>query len=74
VTALDTSRKLHESFPHAQSVNDVASAEGRFNGLPLSDVKEFRFEARPYAWVEFRNISLQPGQRTQVEIMDAGDK
>jgi len=49
----------------------VASAEGRFSGLPLSDVKEFRFEARPYAWVEFRNVSLQPGQRTQVEVIDA---
>ncbi len=74
VTALDTRGKLHVSIPYGESDSDVASAEGRFPGLPLSQVKEFRFEARPYAWVEFRNVSLQPGQRTQVEIMDTGDK
>jgi Protein kinase domain len=71
VTALDTSGKLHESFPYRQSVGNVASAEGRFAGLSLSQVKEFRFEARPYAWVEFRNVSLQPGVRTLVEVIDA---
>jgi hypothetical protein len=73
VTALDTNGILHESFPYSQSVGNVASAEGRFNGLPLSGVKEFRFEARPFAWVEFRNVSLQPGERTQVAVQDAED-
>ena len=48
VTALDASGKIHESFPYGHSVDDMASAEGRFAGLLLSRVKEFRFEARPY--------------------------
>jgi hypothetical protein len=74
VTALDTSGKLHKSLPHGQSVGEMASTEGRFPGLTLSQVKEFRFEARPYAWVEFCNVSLKPGQQTRVEILDAGDK
>jgi hypothetical protein len=73
VTALDTGGKLHESFPFGGSLDDVATAEGRFPGLPLRRVKEFRFEARPYAYVEFRNVSLQPGERTQVEVMAAED-
>jgi hypothetical protein len=74
MTALDTRGQLHVSFPHGQSVDDVATTEGRFPGLPLSRVKEFRFEARPFAWVEFRNVSLEPGQRTQVQIVDAEGK
>ena len=74
VTAMDTGGQLHESFPYGQSENDVATAEGRFTGLPLSRVKEFRFEARPFTYVEFRNVSLELGRPTKVEITDAGDK
>mgnify|MGYP001566076552 CR=1 FL=1 len=47
-----------------------ATAEGRFAGLRLSTVKEFRFEARPYSYVKFRNVSLEPGKRTQVEVVN----
>ena len=45
----------------------------RRGGLPgcgLSTVKEFRFEARPYSYVKFRNVSLEPGKRTQVEVVN----
>ena len=70
VTAVDTSGKLHESFPHMASHDNVAVAEGRFTGLRLDEVKEFRFEARPYTYVEFRNLSLEPGKRTQVEVVE----
>ena len=71
VTALDTSGRLHVSFPYGHSIDDMASAEGRFPGLSLSRVKKFRFEVRPFTGVEFRNVSLQPGERTQVEVVDA---
>jgi len=74
VTALDTNGQLHVSFPYENSIDDVASAEGRFPGLPLSRVKKFRFEARPFTGVEFRNVSLQPGEHTQVEVVNVGDK
>jgi hypothetical protein len=73
VTALDISGKLHVSPPHMQSTDDVASSEGRFSRLPLSAVKEFRFEARPYTYVEFRHISLEPGVRTRVEVVGTED-
>ena len=42
-----------------------------FDGLPLANVKEFQFQVRPYHWVEFKNVSLQAGERTQVEVVDA---
>ncbi|MGD0899700.1 MAG: protein kinase, partial [Thermoguttaceae bacterium] len=45
------------------------NGEAFFEGLPLSSINEFRLQARPYAWVEFRNVSLHPGQRTDVQVV-----
>ncbi|MHC4166438.1 MAG: thioredoxin domain-containing protein [Planctomycetota bacterium] len=39
-----------------------------FWGIKLEDVWAFEFQQRPYEWVEFRNVSLQPGRKTNVEI------
>jgi hypothetical protein len=39
-----------------------------FKNLKLSEVKEFFFQTRPYVWVEFKNISLRPGVKTDVQI------
>ncbi len=32
-----------------------------FRGMPLSRIKEVRFQALPYQWAEFRGIALKPG-------------
>jgi hypothetical protein len=42
-----------------------------FSHLPLAEVKEFRFQVRPYRWVEFRHVSLEPGHQTQVDVVDS---
>ncbi len=34
----------------------------------LDDIREFRFQTRPYTWVEFQNVSLRPGLKTDVKI------
>jgi len=70
VIAQDTNGQVHVSFPHGLSVDEMATAEGRFAGLPLKQVKEFRFQTRPYNYVQFRHVSLAPGEPTHVEIMD----
>ena len=44
-----------------------------FWNLPLSSIKEFRLQVRPYHWVDFQNISLQPGQQTIVQIVSPDD-
>jgi hypothetical protein len=36
----------------------------------FAGIKEFRLQRRKYAWVEFRNVSLQPGHRTTVEVVE----
>ena len=37
--------------------------------LPLSSIKELRLQVSPYDWVEFRNVSLRPGQKTLVTVI-----
>ena len=41
---------------------ELDSRTYRFN-CPLSDVREFRFETRPWTWFEFKDVSLRPGQK-----------
>ena len=41
----------------------------RFKNFDRKKVEHVEFQARPYEyWITFRNISLQPGQKTQVEV------
>ena len=40
-----------------------------FRKLAAKDIQEFRVQQRPYHWVEFRNVSLQAGHRTTVEVV-----
>jgi hypothetical protein len=49
---------------HAKSVPS-GPAEFRW---PVSTIKEFRLQVRPYHWVEFQDVSLQPGWRTAVQV------
>jgi hypothetical protein len=41
--------------------------------LPLNSIKEFRFHVSPYDWVEFRNVSLKPTQKTHVTVVPWDD-
>jgi predicted Ser/Thr protein kinase len=36
----------------------------------FAHIKEFRLQRRKYQWAEFRNVSLVPGHRTQVEVVE----
>jgi hypothetical protein len=40
-----------------------------FQGLALSSIKEFRLQVRPYHWVEFDNVALQYGPKTDVKVV-----
>jgi serine/threonine protein kinase len=54
----------------------VVTFEGVGSDGPLlfKNFREVRLEARPYQNVEFRNVSLQPGHKTTVEVKDFGDE
>ncbi|HEX5397834.1 MAG TPA: serine/threonine-protein kinase, partial [Verrucomicrobiae bacterium] len=40
----------------------------------LARIKEFQLQRREYRWVEFRNVSLEPGHRTQVTVKETTEK
>jgi hypothetical protein len=41
----------------------------RFKNLDRSSIERIEFHARPYEyWITFHNVSLQPGQKTKVDI------
>jgi len=40
-----------------------------FDNLQPADIRYFRLEVRPFRWVEFRNVSLEPGHKTDVEVV-----
>jgi hypothetical protein len=74
VIAVDKDGQEHPSAGGSLGGNTFQQTTAKFDQLPLSEVQEFQFQVRPYSWVEFRNVSLEPGRRTQVEIVDAQDK
>jgi beta-lactamase regulating signal transducer with metallopeptidase domain len=45
----------------------VRQTTSYFRGLTLAQIAEFRFQTRPWTWVEFKNVSLRPGRRTDVQ-------
>jgi len=51
---------------HGPTMNQITASFGK---LALADVKVFRLQSRPYLWVEFRNVSLQIGQKTDVQVV-----
>ncbi len=65
------SKKSTENFSRFEAEFDGGG--GGTAGLPLNRIREIRWEGRPYHQVEFRNVSLEPGHRTTVEVMDFAD-
>jgi len=39
-----------------------------FKDLQIDEIKEFQFQSRPYQWVEFKNVSLKPNFKTDVQV------
>jgi hypothetical protein len=73
VVAVD--RMSHE---HGSQIGVESSVEGirlishRFQHLKLAEIKEFRFKMRSWRQIEFRNISLHRGQKTNFAIFVDG--
>jgi hypothetical protein len=35
----------------------------------LSSIKEFKYQVRPYQWVEFKNIPIEAGQKAETKVV-----
>ncbi len=67
-----------EHVPQSQSwtsAGKVRQTIPGFHNLTLNQIKEFQYQVRPYDWAEFKNVSLKPGLKTEVDMcVELADK
>ena len=73
VIAVDTDGEPHMPSARRGRAGTMRQTTASFHNLALSDIREFRFQARPFSWVEFKNVSLKPGERTDVSVVATSD-
>jgi len=66
IVATDLDGVTHTAPGGSVSSGDLDLMTTRFARLKPNQVKEFQYQVRPYDWVEFDNVSLQPGKKTDV--------
>jgi beta-lactamase regulating signal transducer with metallopeptidase domain/Tol biopolymer transport system component len=60
-----------EHVPQRQtwtSVGKVRQTMSGFHNLTLNQIREFQYQTRPYQWATFKNVSLKPGAKTDVQV------
>ncbi len=69
IVAIDTGGREHTPDKTSSAgAADFKQSTVTFSDLPLERVKEFRLQARPNRWVEFRHVSLKAGRKTGVQV------
>ncbi|NQT01131.1 MAG: redoxin domain-containing protein [Planctomycetes bacterium] len=65
----DRDDQIHEESPvtHGEGPGLIKEQYWFWN-MRLEDMHRFEYQKRPYQWVEFRNVSLEPGHETDVEV------
>ena len=69
VVAVGKDGQEYPSSCHDAGAGTTHQITATFSKLSLKEIKSFRLQARPYQWIEFRNVSLHPGQKTDVQIV-----
>ncbi len=69
IVAVDNDSVTHTSSSSTSSgISTWTQTTVHFTNLTLEQIKEFRFQTRPYQWVEFKNVSLKPNFKTDVQV------
>ncbi len=68
VIVIDTKGELHTTGHGSVASGRVDQMTATFRNLKRHQIKEFQYQTRPYDWAEFKNVSLKPGVKTEVEI------
>jgi len=73
LVAVDTNGETIILQPNSQQgiSTNLMSVMASLSRDKFDQIKEFQLQARKRQWVEFRNVSLEPGYHTKVEILDA---
>jgi beta-lactamase regulating signal transducer with metallopeptidase domain/protocatechuate 3,4-dioxygenase beta subunit len=69
VVAVDRNDKLVISQgANSYGYGKTRQATYKYANTPMAGIKKFLFQTRPYEWVTFSNVSLEPGKKTDVKI------
>ena len=68
VIAITKSGQTYSSGYSGSGGNQLNSLTYIFNGLSLENIKEIQFQLRPYEWVTFKNVYLETGAKTEMQI------
>lgn len=70
IIAIDKDGKTHTTRNGGSvSSGNILQRTSNFSNLKLEQIKEFQYQIRTFQWVEFKNISLKPGHKTDVEFV-----
>ena len=65
----DDQGQVHEEYPRIFGRGPgLIKEQYWFWGTPLENIRTFEFQKRPYQWIEFKNVSLEPDYKTNVEV------
>ncbi|MBN2590962.1 MAG: redoxin domain-containing protein [Sedimentisphaerales bacterium] len=65
----DDQGQVHEEYPRIFGRGPgLIKEQYWFWGTPLKNIRTFEFQKRPYQWIEFKNVSLEPDYKTNVEV------
>lgn len=68
VAVAKDNQESHASQSKDSTVNGSHRIEATFANVSRGDFRAFRLQVRPYQWIEFRNVTMQPGHKTEVII------
>jgi len=67
IMVVDRDDEIHEPIRSSNSGSDMRLCKGFFDLSP-DQIKYILLQARPYDWVEFKNVSLKPNFKTDVQV------
>jgi hypothetical protein len=69
VIAIGKSGREYHSEMMQLGGGKINQISAMFSKRSLKNIESFRLQGRPYKWVEFHNISLEQGQKTDVQMV-----
>lgn len=68
VVAIDEAGDFHTARRSSGSRGDELTGFTYTFEMPLNKIRSFQLQTRPYEWITFKNVSLQPDMKTDVQV------
>jgi len=72
IVAVDQAGNEHVAGGSRSGSGNVRQITAEFRNVSLDEIEAFRVQVLPYQWVEFRNVSLHAGHKTNVSVQQSG--